>query len=64
MSDQIKEQCLSEHFGKTVELKQGDTKTMVRGDLTVLLWNDKRDVNVLSKMRHLPAVGDLPVETL
>jgi len=54
----------NKHFIKTAELNCGDTKTMVRGNLTALLWNDKLNVNTLSKKHHLPAVGDLHVDTL
>lgn len=54
----------TKHFRKTAELKHGDTKIMVRGDLTALLWNDKINVNTLTKMHHLPAACDLHVDTL
>jgi len=53
----------NKHFGKTAELKRGDTKTMVRGNMTALLW-DKINVNTLIKIHHLPAAGDLHVNTL
>lgn len=53
------------HFGKTVELKHGDTKTMVRDGLTAILWTDKINVNILMKMHHhTPVKGDLSVDTL
>jgi hypothetical protein len=54
----------TKHFGNTVELKRSDTKTIVMSDLTALLWNNKINVNTLTKMHHLPAAGDLHVDTL
>lgn len=54
----------NKHFGKTAELKRGDTKTMVWGNLTALLWNDKTNVKTLTKKHHLPAAGDLHVDML
>lgn len=37
-------------FVKKLKLKQDVLKTWMRGDLTALVWKDKRDVNMLINM--------------
>ena len=41
---------------KTLRLKHGDIRVRIRGDLTAVVWNDKRD------MCHLTHIHDLPRE--
>jgi hypothetical protein len=33
-------------------------KTRVRGNLTAVVWKDKRDMNMLMNMHHPPAEGN------
>jgi hypothetical protein len=39
-------------------LKKGDIRTRVRGDMTALVWKDKRDVYLLTNMHCPPAEGN------
>jgi hypothetical protein len=41
-----------------MKLTQGDIRIRVRGDLTAMIWKDKRHVNMLTNMHHLPAEGN------
>jgi hypothetical protein len=36
----------------------GDIRTRVRGNLTVMIWKNKRHVNMLTNMNHPPAEGN------
>jgi hypothetical protein len=42
-------------FQKTLKLTRGDIKTRIRGDLTAVVWKDKRNVNLLTNMHPTPA---------
>jgi hypothetical protein len=46
-------------FGRKLRLKRGDIKTKVKGDLTAVIWKDKRNVNILTNMHRPPAEGNL-----
>jgi hypothetical protein len=45
-------------FQKTLKLTRDDIKTRVRGDLTAVVWKDKRNVNLLTNMHPGPADGN------
>jgi hypothetical protein len=45
-------------FGTKLRLKRGDLKTRVRGDLTSIVWKDKRNLNMLTNMHCSPAEGN------
>jgi hypothetical protein len=49
---------MQQDFGKKLKLKWGDIKTRVKGNLTSIVWKDKRDVNKLMNMPHPPAEGN------
>jgi hypothetical protein len=38
-------------------MKQNDVKTRVRVDMPSIVWEDKRNANMLANMHHPPAVG-------
>jgi hypothetical protein len=40
-------------FGKKPRLKQGEIKIRVKGELTAIVWKDKRNVNMLTNMHRL-----------
>jgi hypothetical protein len=40
-----------------MKLTWGDVRTRVRGNLTAMIWKDKRHVNMLTNMHHPPAEG-------
>jgi hypothetical protein len=44
---------MPKNFGHTMQLKRGDLKTKVKGNLTATLWKDKQNVNILTNM-HSP----------
>jgi hypothetical protein len=46
------------NFEKKLKLKQCYIKTWVRGDVTAIVWRDKRDINILTNMHHPPAEGN------
>ena len=37
---------------KTLRLKRGDIRVRTRGDLTAVVWKDKRDVRVLTNIHN------------
>jgi hypothetical protein len=45
-------------FGRKLRLKWGDIKIWVKGDLTALVWKDKRKVNTLTNTYCPPAEGN------
>jgi hypothetical protein len=46
------------YFGKKLKMKQSDMKTRVRGDMLSIVWEDKRNANMLANMRNPPADGN------
>jgi hypothetical protein len=46
---------MPQEFRKTMKLTRGDIRTRVRGNLTTMIWKDKRHVNMLTNMHHPPA---------
>jgi hypothetical protein len=45
-------------FGMKLRLKWGDVKNRVKGDLTDVVWEDKRNVNIFTNMHRPPAEGN------
>jgi hypothetical protein len=43
---------------KNLRLKRGDIRVRTRGDLTALIWKDRRDVHMLTNMHNPPAEGN------
>jgi hypothetical protein len=43
---------------KKIKLKRGDIHVRSRGDLTAMLWRDKRDIYMLTKIHDAPAEGN------
>jgi len=43
---------------KRVTLQWGDLQVRTRGDLTTILWRDKRDVRILTNIHDAPAEGN------
>lgn len=43
---------------KKMELKCGDMKVRTRGDLTTILWRDRKDVHMLTNIHAAPAEGN------
>ncbi len=43
---------------KRMTLKRGDLQVRTRGDLTTILWRDKRDVRILTNIHDAPAEGN------
>jgi len=43
---------------KTLRLKRGDIRVRTRGDLTAVVWRDKRDVGTLTNIHDLPSEGN------
>jgi hypothetical protein len=45
---------------ETLKLRRGDirTRVRVRDNMTVMIWKDKRNVNMLTNMHHPPAEGN------
>jgi hypothetical protein len=50
---------MPQDFGKELKLKWVDIRTRVRGNLTAMVWKDKRDVNMLTTMQCPPAEGNI-----
>jgi len=50
---------MCKNFGQITKLKLGDIKTWVMGNMTATLWEDKRNVNILTNMHCTPAEGKL-----
>jgi hypothetical protein len=48
---------------KTLRLKQGDVSARTDGDLTAVVWKDKRDVHMLTNMHVSPAEGNFRDES-
>jgi hypothetical protein len=46
------------NFGHKINMKRGDLKTKVKGDLTAVVWKDKRNVHILTNMHSPPLVGN------
>jgi hypothetical protein len=49
-------------FGRKLRLKWGDLKTRVRGDLTAIVWKDKRNLNRLTNKHRPPGEGNFSDE--
>jgi hypothetical protein len=49
---------MPQKFRKNLKLKWGDIKTRVRGNITAIIWKDKRDVNILTNMYHPSEEGN------
>jgi hypothetical protein len=49
---------MPQEFRKTMKLTWGDIRTRVRGNLTAMIWKDRRYVNMLMNMHHPPAEGN------
>ena len=47
---------------KTTKTKRGDISVRTRADLTAILWQDKRDIRVLTNIHNAPAEGNLCIE--
>ena len=45
---------MPKNFGHKMKLKRGDLKTKVKGNLTAVVWKDKRNVNILINMCSPP----------
>ncbi|XP_023722709.1 piggyBac transposable element-derived protein 4 [Cryptotermes secundus] len=43
---------------RQLQLKKGDVQVRVRGDMTALVWKDKRDIHMLTNMHSPPAAGN------
>jgi hypothetical protein len=43
---------------KTLRLKRGDIRVGTRGDLTNVVWKDKRDVRLLTNIHNPPKEGN------
>jgi len=43
---------------KTLRLKRGDIRVRTRGDLTAVVWRDKRDVGMLTNIHDPPSKGN------
>jgi hypothetical protein len=43
---------------KTMRVKRGDIRVRTRGDLTAVVWKDKRDVLLLTNIHSLPREGN------
>ena len=43
---------------KRTTLKRGDLQVRTRGDLTTIVWRDKRDVHILTNIHDAPAEGN------
>ena len=43
---------------KTVRLKEGYIRVRIRGDLTAVLWREKRDVCMLTNVHDPPSEGN------
>ena len=41
-----------------MKLKQGDIKVRTRGDLTAIVWRDRKDVHILTNIHAAPAEGN------
>ena len=49
---------MPKNVGLKMKLKRVYLKTMVKGNLTVIEWKDKRNVNILIKMHSMPLEGN------
>jgi hypothetical protein len=43
---------------KKIKLKWGDMRVQTRGDLTAVVWRDKRDIHILTNIHNPPAEGN------
>jgi hypothetical protein len=43
---------------KTMRLKQGEVRVRTRGELTAMVWKDKRDVGILTNIHDPPSEGN------
>ena len=43
---------------KKMKLKRGDIHVRTRGDLTAIMWRDKRDIYMLTNIHDAPAEGN------
>jgi len=48
---------------KTLRLKRGDIRVRTRGDLTAVVWKDKRDVRLLTNIQIHPEKAIIPTNT-
>jgi hypothetical protein len=46
---------MTQDFRKNMKLKWGHVRSRMRGNLTVIIWEDKRNVNTLTNRHHPPA---------
>lgn len=49
---------MPKNFGLQIELKRGDVKTRVKGNLTAIVYKDKWNVNVLKNLHSPPLEGN------
>jgi hypothetical protein len=61
-SVRLNQKGMPQEFRNTLKLKQDDIRTRVRGNLTVMIWKDKKHVNMLMNIHHPPAEGNFHVE--
>jgi hypothetical protein len=54
----LNQKGMPQEFRKTMKLTHGDIRTRVRGNLTAMIWKDKRHVNMLTNVHHPPAEGN------
>ena len=47
---------------KTLRLKRGDIRVRTRGELTAVVWRDKRDVGMLTNIHDPPSEGNFQDE--
>jgi len=46
------------NFGHIMKVKSGDLKTKLKGNLRAIVWKDKQNVNILTKMHSPPLEGN------
>jgi hypothetical protein len=55
---------MSDDFrSKTVQLKQGNVRVRTSGGVTAVVWNDTRDVHVLTNIHNPPTEANFCQET-
>ena len=52
---QTNKKVMCKNSGPKTKLKSGDIKTWVTGNMTATVWEDKRNVNILTNMHCTPA---------
>jgi hypothetical protein len=58
LSDPNRKDMALDLYPKRMTLKQGDLQVRTGGDLTTILWRDKRDVRILMNKHDAPAEGN------